>query len=401
MTILAAEVTALFDPIMASIKTKLDVLSTENHLKGAAYDEVYSQALSATLQQVVQLIIGTDQRELTAAKVLTEEQSRINLVAEYSGILANTAKTDAERVKTEAETLLVPKQGALLDQQLLNAVAEKLNIQAKTTTLNAELLNIPKQGALLDQQVLVEAKQVEKLDADIANIHKQWEVIAQEILKAQAEVNTLNAELLNIPKKGTLLDSQVIGSNFENELKHQQSLNLAAEGDLIPLQGNLLIAQNEKLSGEIWKIPKEGALIDAQIVELINRGKNLDLEAKKLEQEGKNLVLEAAKLKLDADMLTEEIILKKAEAKNEDAKRIEILTSAEVNRSNAIQNTWQTNNIRVSPLLEELHTMGGIYNTYVAHTAGAEPAFDKYALQSKNNNIAQFMNNPLTTQLFV
>lgn len=401
MTILAAEVTALFDPIMASIKTKLDTLATENHLKGAAYDEVYSAALSNTLQQVVQLIIGTDQRALTAAKVLTEEQTKLNLIAEHDGIVASTAKTDAERVKTEAETLLVPKQGQLLDQQLINAVAEKLNIQAKTNTLNAELLNIPKQGALVDAQTALENKNVAKADAEIANIYKQFEVITQEVLKSQAEVSTLNAKLLNIPKEGALLDSQIIGQTYENQLKNQQGLNLAAEALNIPKQGLLIDQQVLQSQGEVSLIPKKSAFMDAQIIELINRGQNLALEAIKLGLEGDNLRLQGEKLVLDKEILKEEIILKKAEEKNLEAERKKILTSAEENRSNAILNTAQTANIYGMVAVHKLKVMADTYNTYASHTPGVSEAFTTTTLNYAANNVDAQLNRVATTKLFL
>ena len=344
MTILAAEVTALFDPLMASIKTKLDVLATENHLKGAAYDTVYSEALSNTLQQVVQLIIGTDQRALTAAKVLTENQTKLNLIAEHAGIVAGTAKTDAERIKTEAETLLVPKQGALLDQELINAVAEKAGIQAKTATLVAELDNIPKQGRLIE--------------------------------------------------------SQIIGSGFENQLKYQQGLNLAAEALLIPKQGNLLDQQVLQSQGEVSLIPKKSQLMDAQITELINRGQNLALEALKLQYEGDNLKVQGDNLVLQGKALTEEIALKKLEGKNKDAERIQILTHAEQNRANALQSTAETASIYGKIELGKFQIMANTYNTYAAHTANAEIAFSTNALAQAANQVTIAANRNNTFTMF-
>jgi len=345
MTILAAEVTALFDPLMVSIKEKLDTLARENHLKGEMYDTVYSEALSNTLQQVVQLIIGTDQRALTAAKVLTEEQTKLNLIAEHNGIVASTNKTDADRIRIEAETLLVPKQGALLDQELLNAVSEKAGIEAKTANLVAELQNIPKQGALID--------------------------------------------------------SQIIGSGYENQLKYQQGLNLAAEGLNIPKQGNLLDQQVLASQGEVSLIPKKSQLMDAQITELINRGQNLALEAIKLGIEGDNLVLEGDNLKLQGDVLTEEIALKKLDGKNKDAERKQILTSAEVNRANAIQTTAETNKLYGSIELAKFQIMAETYNTYASHTVGADIAFDTNSLQQAANQVTIAASRVSDTKFFL
>jgi len=345
MTILAAEVTALFDPLMASIKEKLDVLATENHLKGVAYDTVYSEALSNALQQVVQLIIGTDQRALTAAKVLTENQTKLNLIAEHDGIVASTAKTDAERIKVEAETLLVPKQGALLDQELLNAVAEKASIQAKTATLVAELENIPKQGRLIE--------------------------------------------------------SQIIGSGYENQLKHQQGLNLAAEAILIPKQGNLLDQQVLQSKGEVSLIPKKSQLMDAQIVELLNRGQNLALEAIKLGYEGDNLKLQGDNLKIQGDIATQELALKKLEEQNIGAERKQILTNAEVNRANAKRITMETNQRKQESAVKAFDIVSQSHNVFLAHTPGAISGFTDQTLTMYANKAFELIDeDSIKLQLF-
>ena len=345
MTILAAEVTALFDPLMASIKAKLDVLATENHLKGAAYDTVYSEALSNTLQQVVQLIIGTDQRALTAAKVLTENQTKLNLIAEHDGIVAGTAKTDADRILIEAKTLLVPKEGALLDQQLLNAVEEKWGIIAKTATLTAELENIPKQGRLIE--------------------------------------------------------SQIIGSGYENQLKYQQGQNLAAEALNIPKEGALLDQQVLQSQGEVSLIPKKSQLMDAQIVELLNRGQNLALEAIKLDLEGDNLKLQGDNLKIQGDIAKEELILKKLEGKNVDATRKQILTSAEANRASAKKTTAEANKMYGEIQLGVFEIMANSYNTYAAHTPGADVAFDTNSLNQAANQVYIAANSGITFDKFL
>lgn len=344
MTILAAEVTALFDPLMASIKEKLDVLASENHLKGSAYDEVYSAALSNTLQQVVQLIIGTDQRALTAAKVQTEEQTKLNLIAEHDGIVANTAKTDAERANLVAEGLIIPKEGALKDQQLINLVAEKYQIQAKTDNIAAETLIVPKQGELID--------------------------------------------------------SQIIGQGYENELKHQQGLNLALEGNNIPKQGVVLDQQALKLAGETSLIPKQSQLMDAQITELINRGQNLALEALKLQYEGDNLKVQGDNLVLQGKALTEEIALKKLEGKNKDAERIQILTNAENNRASALAQTAKTSSIYGQLELTKFGIMCDTYNTYAAHTANADIAFDTNSLAQAANQVTIAANRNNTFTMF-
>lgn len=344
MTILAAEVTELFDPIMASIKTKLDVLASENHLKGASYDEVYSQAISTTLQQVVQLIIGTDQRELTAAKVLSEQQSKLNLIAEHAGIVANTYKTDIERIKIEADTLLIPKQGSLLDQQLINAIAEKESINAKTAISTAELQNIPKQGRLIE--------------------------------------------------------SQIVGSGFENQLKYQQGLNLAAEATLIPKQGHLLDQQVLQSQGEVSLIPKKSQLMDAQILELNNRGKNLDLEAIKIGLEGENLRIQGTNLGFQGLALEQEIALKKLDVKNKDAERIQILTNAEQNRASALHAIASANALHGNVELGKFSAICDTYNTYMANTPDAGAAFQAVNVSNASAQVTNALEKVKFTQFY-
>lgn len=344
MTILAAEVTALFDPLMASIKTKLDTEYAENKLKGSDYASVYAKALETTLQQVVQLIIGTDQRALIAAKVQTEEQTKLNLIAEHASIVAGTAKTDAERANLVAEGLIIPKEGALKDQQLLNLVAEKYQIQAKTDNIAAETLIVPKQGELID--------------------------------------------------------SQIVGQGFENELKHQQGLNLALEGLNIPKQGNVIDQQALKLAGETSLIPKQSELMDAQIIELLNRNRNLELQARMLELQGDNLVIEGANATKQGQLIDKEIKLKELEGKNKDAERKKILTDCEVNRANALHITADINNIQGTLAVQMLKVMTDHYNTFMTTTPGTAGVFDSGSLSTAANNVNNFIYRTINPTLF-
>jgi translation initiation factor IF-1 len=341
----AEELLALFDPVMQNIECKLEAQYTANRLRGTDYATVYAKALEAVLGELVQLILGADQRALTAAKVLTEEQTRLNLIAEHAGIDAKTALTNAEREKTAAEILLLPKEGALKDQQLINLVEEKRNIIAKTD-------------------------------------------------------NTI-AETANVPLQGDLIRSQIIGSGYENELKHQEGLKMAAEVTLVPKQGYLLDQQANQLIGENSLIPKKSQLMDAQIIELINRNKNLDLQAKILELQGNNLVIEGRNATKQGLLIDKEIELKGFEAKNLDATRKEILTRAEANRANAIHTTIDGDVLASTVAVSMFKVMADSGNTYMAHTPGAVPVFDKYSISSAATAVMQFLNRNTTPYFFI
>jgi hypothetical protein len=152
--------------------------------------------------------------------------------------------------------------------------------------------------------------------------------------------------------------------------------------------------------GEVSLIPKKSELMDAQIVELNNRGQNLALEALKLQYEGDNLKVQGNNLVLQGKSLTEEIALKKLEGKNKDAERIQILTHAEHNRASALQTTAEAASIYGKIELGKFQIMANTYNTYAAHTANADIAFDTNALAQAANQVTIAANRNNTFTMF-
>ena len=104
----ASEVMCLYTPIMQSIQAKLDGILERNQVTAKDATSIYLQALESTLQQVVQLLLGADQRRLILAQT-AKENAGANLVIQ-------------QKDNAALEALNIPKQGNLIDQQILKLI---------------------------------------------------------------------------------------------------------------------------------------------------------------------------------------------------------------------------------------------------------------------------------------
>lgn len=235
----------VFDALMRSVKAHLEGEFLQNRIKGPEYSTVYLGSLNLAMQTGLQFLL--------------------------------------QQQKMDIEVQLLTQQLALLTAQTANTVAEGLNI--------------PKQGALLDAQVLSAQKQVEIADAEI-------EIKQQQVLVAQAEVGIAEAKLLNLPKEGVVLDAQAAQIT-------QQTLNLASEKLDVEAKTALLGQQRTNLISE-----NLGTLAKTQILE-----EQLQTETLKnfvhptdpklsgtYDQERQVLVAQECKLRAEFDLTTSQTV---------------------------------------------------------------------------------------------
>jgi hypothetical protein len=247
----------VFDKLMQATRAHLDEEFKRNRIRGPEYSTVYVSGLQSAMDQSIRFLLERDNVALIQAQIALAEKQLLQ--ADKDLELADKAieKADKEIDLAQAQIDKMLFERDLTEQQVLN--------------MQLEALNIPKQGALLDQQVLnaeqdvlLSAKQVEKLTADITLIPKQGALLDQQVLNAEQEVLLseqqvvkIGAEVLNIPKQGELLDAQtaVQEQNAVNlaceETKCQKEiLKLVEETLNVPKQGLVLVAQECKLKAE-------------------------------------------------------------------------------------------------------------------------------------------------------
>ena len=121
-------------------------------------------------------------------------------------------------------------------------------------TLISESLNFLLQKEQAEADIKIKEKNLELLEVDLMLKYKQLEVMEAERQQTIQQTANLAAEGLNIPKQGLLLDAQVLQVGVQTQLTTQQIENLEAELLNIPKQGLLLDGQKGKLEEEILMI---------------------------------------------------------------------------------------------------------------------------------------------------
>jgi hypothetical protein len=232
--------TGVFDKLMASTKQHLEAEFDKGRIKGPEYATVYLGALDNVMANALQFLLQKAQIGLQAD--LLQQQILLAQV-EVQKAAIQLQLLDIEKLKATAEVNLVNAQVATATQQRLNMVAE-----AEKTA--AETLNVPKQGELLDAQIVQSQRQNLLVTQQITNLAAELPKIVAEVaemesraaLAAQQVIN-LTAEGLNIPKQGEVLDAQVC--------------KLQAEFDLT-------VNTNTKTTGEIALLTQKTATERAQ-----------------------------------------------------------------------------------------------------------------------------------------
>ena len=197
----ASEVMCLYTPIMQSIQAKLDGILERNQVTAKDATSIYLQALESTLQQVVQLLLGADQRRL---------------------ILAQTAKEDAEanlviqqKDNTALEALNIPKQGNLIDQQILKLIGETSLIPKQAQLMDAQIIHLLRENDKLAKELALLEQQRLNLIIEGTNLGKQTELITEQIKAMKEDV------------AGKAMDVKVKGT--QAELNRAQAYKTAAE----------------------------------------------------------------------------------------------------------------------------------------------------------------------------
>ena len=195
---------------------------------------------------------------------------------EGSGVLDKLLHTARVHLQDEFQ------QGRITGKEYSNAyiaIYDRMVQSAIAYTLAAE--KVPYEIAQLEAQTALteeQRKQVEeetryRLPAEIQQIQAQTELInyqKDELLPAQAALTTqqktnLEADGLNIPKQGELIDAQVIATLREGDLKEKQIL-LSEKELLIKEQQLLLAAEELRLKAEEIEVAKAQGELYAQKV---------------------------------------------------------------------------------------------------------------------------------------
>lgn len=290
----------VFDVLMRSVKAQLDAEYQANRIKGSEYATVYLGALQAVLQTAFQYVLQETkvnqdilmmdkQILLLQSQIEMTNQQKANAIIEGTVLTNNAAKITAETAHLTQQTSNAVIEGENLTKQGLMVDAQKAQVTQQTTNLVAEALNIPKQGAQLDadtaqataqtalvtqqrlnviDELLTATAQRAKIAADAAHIAGQTAMVAQQTNNLISEelaidaktahttqqTTNLVAEALNIPKQGLMLDTEVLlknqqltRTNKEIEVLEQKRLTELAQVESTGVDADSIIGRQKAL----------------------------------------------------------------------------------------------------------------------------------------------------------
>ncbi len=161
----------VFDVLMRAVNSHLQKEWSANRLKGTEYSTVYLGALESTMNASLQFLLARDK---TNAELDILKQQLVNLKVEEANaikqgvvltnqaaqIAAQTSLTTKQELQVVAETLNVPKQGALID-------AQKALTDQKLLTEQDALLTATAQRSVLTAQATGFANDAKQKAAEI------------------------------------------------------------------------------------------------------------------------------------------------------------------------------------------------------------------------------------------
>ena len=257
------EGSGVLDKLLHTARVHLQDEFQQGRITGKEYSNAYIAIYDRMVQSAIAYALAAEKApyeiaQLEAQTALTEEQrkqveeeTRYRLPAEIQQIQAQT-----EQVK--AATELTKQQRENLIDELLTASAQRLQIQAQTalitqqkSNLEADGLNIPKQGELIDAQVIatlregdLKEQQILLAEKDVLLRDKELAIKEQQLLLAAEEL-LLKAEEIEVAKsQGELYAQKVITE------KAQVDSSVVGVGSVIDTNNRLLNAQADAYEKE-------------------------------------------------------------------------------------------------------------------------------------------------------
>lgn len=275
----------------------------------------------------------------------------------YLGSLDSVLKASLDFILQKQKIAL---DAELMTQQIILAQVEVTKANAAVRLMDQQVLvaqiEVTKSNAqvdLLKQQVINSAAELAILTANQGKIAAEVTHLgAQTALTAQQKSN-LTVEAANIPKQGALLDAQVSKAAVESLHVQQQTLlttqqitNLAAEALNITKQGAVLDTQKTKLVAEVAHVEQQTQLTQQQRA-------NLSAEALNIPKQG--LILDNQKIKLVSETahVDKQTLLTTQQTTNLTAEFLNIekngrKTEAEICLLKAQYDLTMTNNIKAA-----------------------------------------------------
>ena len=252
----ASDEAGLFEELMRSVKSHLNLEYEKERIKGTEYANVYLTAIQTAMQVASQFTLSKD----------LQNQQELLLQAQVIGQEKQNLLLDAQIAKLEADTALSVKQLDLLDEQVALAIQQ-------TAKVTQDTVNVTK-------QIEIGTKQIAVMDSSINQAEAQTSLITQQ------EQNVL-AEYANIAKTGLQLDANVAILNQKKLTEEAQT-----EGTTESVQGILgkqMALYQAQTDGYARDAEQKTAKIYADFYN-VNRSTDADIYPSKYGANGTNVI---------------------------------------------------------------------------------------------------------------
>ena len=249
----------------------------------AIYDRMVQSAIAYTLAaekapyEIAQLESQTALIEEQRKQV--EEETRYRLPAEIQQIQAQTTLITQQKTNLEAEGLNIPKQGELIDAQVIATLREGELREKQILLAEKDLILRDKEIAIREQQLILAAEELRLKAEEIEVAKAQGELYAQKVITEKAQVdNSVVGAGSVIDTNNKLLNAQADAYEKEQVIK---AVKLAMDTFITGYTngdrwGNTANLQNDNTLGKLME--RMGATIGVTLshVPATGNGGNVD-----------------------------------------------------------------------------------------------------------------------------
>ena len=196
------EGSGVLDKLLHTARVHLQDEFQQGRITGKEYSNAYIAIYDRMVQSAIAYTLAAEKApyeiaQLEAQTALTEEQrkqveeeTRYRLPAEIQQIQAQTALTTQQKANLEADRLNIPKQGELIDAQVIATLREGDLKEKQILLADKEILLRDKELLLKEQQLLLTAEELRLKAEEIKVAKAQVDLYAQKVITEKAQVDS-------------------------------------------------------------------------------------------------------------------------------------------------------------------------------------------------------------------
>ena len=196
------EGSGVLDKLLHTARVHLQDEFQQGRITGKEYSNAYIAIYDRVVQSAITYTLAAEKAPYTIAQIeaqtalieeqrkQVEEETRYRLPAEIQQIQAQTALTTQQKTNLEAEGLNIPKQGELLDAQVIATLREGELREKQILLAEKDILLRDKELSIKEQQLLLAAEELRLKAEEIEVAKAQGELYAQKVITEKAQVDS-------------------------------------------------------------------------------------------------------------------------------------------------------------------------------------------------------------------